>query len=236
MLEARNLKVSYGHIDAVRGITFRVEAGEIVSLIGANGAGKSTTLRAISGLIRPRAGEIVFEGKPIEKAPPHELVKLGIVHVPESRQIFGRLSVAENLALGGYRARDKHALSERLDYVFGIFPILKERYRRSSGVLSGGEQQMLAIGRALMSGPKLLLLDEPSLGLAPIYVQRVMDVISQLRDRGITILLVEQNVHEALHISDKTWLLENGRIVLFGKSGELLYNEQIRDSYLGGGI
>ncbi|GHU63990.1 ABC transporter ATP-binding protein [Clostridia bacterium] len=236
MLEVKNLKVSYGHIDAVRGISFRVEPGEIVSLIGSNGAGKSTTLRAISGLIKSRAGNILFEEKQVENIPPHELVKLGIIHVPEGRQIFGRLTVAENLALGGYRVRDKRALAKRLQDVFELFPILKERYRQSAGVLSGGEQQMLAIGRALIAGPKLLLLDEPSLGLAPIYVQRVMDVISRLRDRGITILLVEQNAHEALHISDKTWLLENGRIVLFGKSGELLLDQQIRDSYLGGGI
>lgn len=236
MLEVADLKISYGNIDAVQGISFQVAKNEIVSLIGSNGAGKTTTLKSISGLLKAKSGNITLDGESIIKNPGHDLVKKGLIHVPEGRQIFSKLSVMENLTLGGYHVRDKELFSERKEYVFDLFPILKERYRQPAGTLSGGEQQMLAIARALMAGPKMLLLDEPSLGLAPVIVQRVFEVIEQLRGLGITILLVEQNANEALHISDRAYLMESGRIVLTGLSRDLLNDENVRNAYLGGDL
>src|SRR3954469_5020889 len=234
MLEIRNLVVNYGVITALQSISLVVKQGAIVTLIGANGAGKTTTLKAISGLLKAR-GEILYEGRDITNLPPHQIVKLGICHVPEGRMIFANLSVMENLMMGAYLQRDKQVIRRELDYVFGVFPRLKEREKQIAGSLSGGEQQMLAIGRALMGGPKFLMLDEPSLGLAPLLVKTIFEKIVEInRQHGLTILLVEQNANLALEISHYGYVLETGRIGLHDESNVLRRNPQVRCAYLGG--
>lgn len=234
MLEIKNLVVNYGVITALQGISLAVKQGAIVTLIGANGAGKTTTLKAISGLLKSR-GEIFYEGRNITNLPPHQIVKLGLSHVPEGRMVFANLSVMENLMMGAYLRRDKQVIRRELDYVFGIFPRLKEREKQIAGTLSGGEQQMLAIGRALMGGPKFLMLDEPSLGLAPLLVKTIFEKIVEInRDHGITILLVEQNANLALEVSHFGYVLETGRINLQDESAKLRQNPQVKSAYLGG--
>jgi len=233
VLELDNVRVKYGDIEALHGVSLRVPAGTIVTLIGGNGAGKSTTLRTISGLLAPTAGTITFNGRAIQARPPHEILDLGIGHVPEGRQIFPDLTVSENLRLGAFREpRTRHVMA-RLDAVFRDFPVLKERAKQRGGTLSGGEQQMLAIGRALMGGPRLLMLDEPSLGLAPLYVQRIVDIVKTLNAKGISILLVEQRAQAALRIADRGYVLETGRIVLEDEGARLLENEDVKRAYLG---
>jgi branched-chain amino acid transport system ATP-binding protein len=235
MLELKNLEVSYGAINALHSISLSVKAGSIVTLIGANGAGKTTTLKTISGLLKPRAGEILYDGKNISALPPHQIVQLGLSHVPEGRMIFANLTVLENLRMGAYLQRDKAAIRRELEFVFATFPRLKEREQQIAGTLSGGEQQMLAIGRALMSKPKLLLLDEPSLGLAPLLVKTIFEKIVDInRQQGLTILLVEQNANLALEISHFAYVLETGKIVLSGDSVALRQNPQVKSAYLGG--
>ena len=235
MLEIKNLAVSYGAINALHGISLSVAAGSIVTLIGSNGAGKTTTLKTISGLIKPGAGEILYGGKDIAGLPAHEIVKLGLAHVPEGRMIFSNLSVHENLMMGAFLQRDKKLIHRELDFVFATFPRLKEREQQVAGTLSGGEQQMLAIGRALMSQPKFLMLDEPSLGLAPLLVKTIFEKIVEInRERGLTILLVEQNANRALEISHSGYVLETGRITLQGDSASLRQNPLVRSAYLGG--
>ena len=235
MLEIKNLTVNYGACTALHGISLQIKQGDIVTLIGANGAGKTTTLKTISGLLKPRAGEILYGGKNIAGLPPHQLVKLGIAHVPEGRMVFANLTVHENLMMGAYLQRDKQAIQRELEFVFGIFPRLKEREKQIAGTLSGGEQQMLSIGRALMSQPKFLMMDEPSLGIAPLLVKTIFEKIVEInRERGITILLVEQNANLALEISHFGYVLETGRILLQDTSAALRQNPQVRSAYLGG--
>jgi branched-chain amino acid transport system ATP-binding protein len=236
MLEIKNLVVNYGVITALQGVSLEVKQGSIVTLIGANGAGKTTTLKAISGLLKARDGEILFEGRNIANLPPHQIVKLGISHVPEGRMIFANLTVLENLMMGAYLQRDKQAIRREQDYIFGVFPRLQERASQIAGTLSGGEQQMLAIGRALMSRPRFLMLDEPSLGLAPLLVKTIFEKIVEInREHGITVLLVEQNANLALEISHYGYVLETGRINLQDNSAALRQNPQVRSAYLGGG-
>jgi branched-chain amino acid transport system ATP-binding protein len=235
MLEIKNLSVSYGAISALHGISMSVKAGGIVTLIGANGAGKTTTLKTISGLLKPKSGEIFYDGKNIAGLPPHQIVARGISHVPEGRMIFANLTVLENLQLGAYLQKDKKIIQRELEHVFSLFPRLSERVKQIAGTLSGGEQQMLAIGRALMSKPKLLLLDEPSLGLAPLLVKTIFEKIVEInRQQGITILLVEQNANLALGISSFGYVLETGKITLQGGSASLRQNPQVKSAYLGG--
>jgi len=233
MLEIEDVHVRYGPIEALHGVSLRVEAGTIVTLIGGNGAGKSTTLRTISGLLAPTSGRIVFEGQPIHGRAPHEILGLGIAHVPEGRQIFPHLTVWENLRVGAFRERRAGAVTDRMAKVFQQFPLLGERARQLGGTLSGGEQQMLAIGRALMAGPRLLMLDEPSLGLAPLYVERVIEIVRALNSQGIAILLVEQRAQAALRIAERGYVLETGRIVLADAGARLLENEDVKRAYLG---
>jgi branched-chain amino acid transport system ATP-binding protein len=239
MLELLDIHVRYGNIRALQGVSLRVETGELVALIGSNGAGKSTTLRTISGLLRPTEGAITFDGADITTAGTDRIVALGISHCPEGRRIFGSLTVLDNLRLGAVsRARSEaRAVSTDLDMVFELFPILKERLGQAGGTLSGGEQQMLAIGRALMSRPRLLLLDEPSLGLAPLMVERIFGTIAELKRQGRTILLVEQNVHQALDVADRAYVMETGRITLDGAAEVLRRDPKVEQSYLGvGGV
>lgn len=233
LLEVKDLHISYGEIKAIRGINFNINQGEIVTIIGSNGAGKSTTLNSLAGLIKPASGTVLFNGEDVTKLESYELVKKGISLSPEGRQIFPRMSVIENLELGGY-FRTRAELEKGKNNVFELFPILKERSWQAGGTLSGGEQQMLAIGRALMASPKILILDEPSLGLAPIIVKEIFKMIRRIRDEGITVLLVEQNAKMALSISDRGYVLETGKIRLEGKSEELLNNEEVHKLYLGG--
>ncbi len=235
MLEIKNLVVNYGVITALQGISLQVKQGHIVTLIGANGAGKTSTLKTISGLLRASDGEIFYQGQKISHLPPHRIVKLGISHVPEGRMIFANLTVMENLRMGAYLQRDKNVIQHELDYVLGVFPRLKERQQQVAGTLSGGEQQMLAIGRALMSKPKFLMLDEPSLGLAPLLVKTIFEKIVEINQQhGITILLVEQNANLALEISHFGYVLETGRISLQDESRALRQNPQVKSAYLGG--
>ena len=235
MLEVQELEVAYGSITALHKISLKVGRGKIITLVGSNGAGKSTTLRAISGLIRTRIGKILLEGEDITNRMPHRIVGLGLTQVPEGRMIFSNLTILENLQMGAYRRKDKLEIKKDYDYVFSIFPRLKEREKQVAGTLSGGEQQMLAIGRALMSKPRYLMLDEPSLGIAPLLVKAIFAKIVEInRQLGITILLVEQNVNLALEISDYGYVLETGRIILEGKSANLGDNSQVREAYLGG--
>ena len=233
MLKAEDLNVYYGPIHAVKGVSFEVKEGEIVTLIGANGAGKSTTLKTVSGLMRSRGGRIEFMDRSIASAPAHKIVELGLAHVPEGRRIFTRMTVEENLDMGAFIKKNANVEQDK-ERVFEQFPRLKERRRQIAGTLSGGEQQMLAMGRALMSSPKLLMLDEPSMGLAPILVEQVFDIISSLHKAGTTILLVEQNAQMALSIADRAYVLENGQITLSGTGAELARSEQVRKAYLGG--
>jgi branched-chain amino acid transport system ATP-binding protein len=235
MLEIKNLKVNYAAITALHGVSLTVRAGGIVTLIGSNGAGKTTTLKTISGLLKPKSGEIIYDGRNIAGLPPHEIVKRGLSHVPEGRMIFANLTVLENLQMGAYLVRDKKAVRRELEFVFTTFPRLKERDQQIAGTLSGGEQQMLAIGRALMSRPKFLMLDEPSLGLAPLLVKTIFEKIVEInRERGLTILLVEQNANRALEISSFGYVLETGKITLQGDSVSLRQNPQVKSAYLGG--
>jgi len=234
LLHVENLHVSYGAVHAVQGVSLHVAPGEIVALIGSNGAGKTTLLRAVSGLVRPSAGSIVFDGgQRLDRLPAHAIVRAGVSHVPEGRQVFGNLTVRENLELGAYQRRDRAASRATLERVFELFPVLKERLPQSGSTLSGGEQQMLAIGRALMSNPRLLLLDEPSLGLAPLVVHTIFEAIDEIKGKGTTILLVEQNAHAALGHSDRAYVLETGRIVMEGPSKDLANDPRIKEAYLG---
>jgi branched-chain amino acid transport system ATP-binding protein len=235
VLELRDVHVRYGSIRALQGVSLRVEQGELVALIGSNGAGKTTTLRTISGLLRASDGTITFEGTEIGRASTDRIVSLGIGHCPEGRRIFGGLTVRENLILGAVSQRDHPAVSAELDNVFTLFPLLKERLGQAGGTLSGGEQQMLAIGRALMSRPRLLLLDEPSLGLAPLMVERIFETIAELKAQGRTILLVEQNVHHAFDVADRVYVMETGRITLDGAADALRRDPKVEQSYLGAG-
>ncbi len=233
MLTLDNVSVNYGAIEALTGISMRVETGEVVTLIGANGAGKTTTLRTITGLLSPRAGTITFEGEDISGRATHKLVAKGISMSPEGRGVFANLSVRENLNMGAYLKKDKRAITANMERAFQMFPRLKERESQKAGTLSGGEQQMLAIGRALMSEPRLLLLDEPSLGLAPLVVHTIFEAIDEIKSKGTTILLVEQNAHAALKHSDRAYVLETGRIVMEGPSAELAADPRIKEAYLG---
>jgi branched-chain amino acid transport system ATP-binding protein len=232
-LRLDNVVSGYGQIMAVKGISLRVETGEIVALIGANGAGKSTTLRTVSGLLRPRSGEIWFEGRRIDRVPPHQIVSLGISQSPEGRRIFGRLSVLENLRLGAYQRRSKDEIEQDLERVLTLFPRLRERVRQDGGTLSGGEQQMLAIARALMARPRLLLLDEPSMGLSPVLVETIFRTILEINRSGTTILLVEQNAAMALQVAGRGYVLESGVVTLAAPSGELRESDMVRKTYLG---
>ncbi|MCC7263895.1 MAG: ABC transporter ATP-binding protein [Candidatus Latescibacteria bacterium] len=233
LLELRQIHAGYGALEVLKGISLRVEEGEIVTLIGANGAGKSTTLMTISGLIRARTGEVLYDGVSLRRLAPHQIVALGLCQVPEGRRIFAELTVMENLEMGAYTRRDRAGRAGDLEQVSALFPRLRERASQKAGTLSGGEQQMLAIGRALMARPRLLLLDEPSLGLAPLLVQRIFEVIRELNSRGTTILLVEQNANEALQIAHRGYVMETGRITLEDEAGALLRNPQVREAYLG---
>jgi branched-chain amino acid transport system ATP-binding protein len=232
LLEVEDLHVAYGKIEAVKGISFAVEQGQVVTLIGTNGAGKTTTLRTISGLLRPSAGKIFFEGKPIHGTPAHEIVSLGLAHSPEGRHIFPRMTIEENLLLGAFLRKDQE-IHQDVDKAYAMFPILGERRTQAAGTLSGGEQQMLAMARALMCKPRLLMLDEPSMGLSPIMMQQIMTTIAELKSTGTTILLVEQNAQAALSLADQGHVLEVGRIALSGPGSELLHDEQVRKTYLG---
>ena len=235
MLSVTDLSVSYGAIQALHGVSFDVPAGSIVTLVGSNGAGKTTTLRALSGLLRPTSGKILFNNEDITRLPAHQLVARGLSHVPEGRMVFANLTVDENLAMGAYLQRDRALIAKTRDYVFSIFPRLKERLAQSAGTLSGGEQQMLAIGRALMSNPKFLMLDEPSLGIAPRLVSTIFEKIVEInRDQGITLLLVEQNANLALEISHHAYVLETGRVAVSGPSHDLRTRPELKAAYLGG--
>ena len=234
LLEARHIHTCYGKVDCLKGVSFFVNEGEIVALLGANGAGKTTTLKTLSGFVRPSAGEVFFKEKSIVSLPPEEIVRLGIAHAPEGRKIFQRLSVIENLELGAFIRRDEASVQKDLQEIYEMFPILKQRCRQKAGTLSGGEQQMLAIGRALMSRPSVLLLDEPSLGLAPIFVSMIFEMIQRINRQGRTILLVEQNARMALKIAHRGYVLETGQVVLQGKASELADNPTVQSAYLGG--
>ncbi len=234
MLEVKNLEVYYGVICALKGISFEVNEGEIVSLIGANGAGKTTMMQSVVGLIPKRSGSVIFDGKDITKMPCHNIVQLGMTQVPEGRRIFQELSVYENLMMGAYTVRNQQQFKEDLEYVFDLFPRLSERRNQIAGTLSGGEQQMLAMSRALMIRPKLLMLDEPSMGLAPILVDQIFEIIKHLHEQGTTILLVEQNASKALEIADRAYVLETGTITACGTGAELASSDEVRKAYLGG--
>ncbi|HPU62632.1 MAG TPA: ABC transporter ATP-binding protein [Mobilitalea sp.] len=233
MLEVKNLQVYYGVIQAIKGVSFKVEEGEIIALIGANGAGKTTILQTISGLIAAKQGEILYGGVDLQKIHPHKIVAMGIAHVPEGRRVFSQLTVYENLLMGAYTRSNKDEIEETLEQVFTRFPRLKERRNQMAGTLSGGEQQMLAMGRALMSKPKIILMDEPSMGLSPILVEEVFDIIKSINKSGTTVLLVEQNAKKALSIANRAYVLETGNIVLEGDAKELLNNESVKKAYLG---
>lgn len=233
MLEVRDIEVYYGMIQAIRGISFEVNEGEVIALIGANGAGKTTTLQTITGLIAPKKGSIHFEGQDITHVPAHKIVSMGMAHVPEGRRVFSQLSVLDNLKLGAYTRKDKNEIEETLTRVYRRFPRLEERKNQIAGTLSGGEQQMLAMGRALMSHPKIILMDEPSMGLSPIFVNEIFDIIQEVSKSGTTVLLVEQNAKKALSIADRGYVLETGNIVLEGNAQELLNNDRVKKAYLG---
>jgi branched-chain amino acid transport system ATP-binding protein len=233
MLEIKGLNVSYEKVQVLWGLSFNIEDGEVVTLLGSNGAGKSTTVKTIQGLLKPGSGSIRLMNTSIDGLPAYKIVEEGIALVPEGREIFPKMSVLENLILGAYVSRAKEMKEDSLEWVFSLFPKLEERKGQLAGTMSGGEQQMLAIARALMSKPKLLMLDEPSLGLAPVIVLQVFDIIKKLKEEGVTVLLVEQNVHHALEISDRAYILEKGRIILEGKGSDLLNNHYVRQAYLG---
>ena len=233
MLEVRDLQVYYGMIHAIKGISFDVNQGEVIALIGANGAGKTTTLHTITGLLAPKSGSVLFEGKDITKVPAHKIVSMGMAHVPEGRRVFAELSVYENLKMGAYTRKDKKEIEESLANVYKRFPRLEERKNQMAGTLSGGEQQMLAMGRALMSKPKIILMDEPSMGLSPIFVNEIFDIIRAVSESGTTVLLVEQNAKKALSISDRAYVLETGTITMSCKAKDLLEDEAVKKAYLG---
>ena len=233
LLDIRNLHVYYGKIHALRGVSLAVGENQIVTLIGANGAGKSTTLRAISGILAAAEGEVVYDGMPLSALPAHQIVSRGVVQVPEGRRIFSRLTVSENLRIGAFLSNDKEFITRTEEMVLKMFPVLKRRFGQVAGTLSGGEQQMLAIGRALMSNPKVLLLDEPSMGLAPILVQQIFETVVEIRNRGVAVLLVEQNAFLALQIADYGYVIETGEIKLEGSGEELMANPQVKEAYLG---
>ncbi len=232
ILEVKDLEVYYGVIQAIKGISFEVNQGEIIALIGANGAGKTTTLQTITGLIPAKAGKIIYNGTDITKTPGYKLVSMGIAHVPEGRRVFAEMTVLQNLRMGAYTRKDKAEVEETLKSIYKRFPRLEERRNQPAGTLSGGEQQMLAMGRALMSRPKLMLMDEPSMGLSPIYVNEIFDIIKEIHKSGTTVLLVEQNAKKALSIADKAYVLETGKIVLSGDAREMMDNEQVKKAYL----
>ncbi len=233
MLEVKDLKVNYGMIQAIKGVSFEVNEGEVIALIGANGAGKTTILHTITGLLTPKAGSVVFEGQEITKIPAHKIVSLGMAHVPEGRRVFAELSVYENLQLGAYTRKDKQEIEETLKMVYERFPRLEERKNQRAGTLSGGEQQMLAMGRALMSRPKIIVMDEPSMGLSPILINEIFDIIQTVSASGTTVLLVEQNAKKALSIADRAYVLETGKIVLEGDAKKLMNDDSIKKAYLG---
>lgn len=233
MLEVKDIEVYYGVIQAIKGISFEVNEGEVIALIGANGAGKTTTLHTITGLLSPKKGSVIFEGKDITKVPAHKIVSLGMAHVPEGRRVFAELSVYENLKMGAYTRKDKAEIGETLQMVYKRFPRLEERKSQLAGTLSGGEQQMLAMGRALMSRPKIIVMDEPSMGLSPILVNEIFDIIKEVSAGGTTVLLVEQNAKKALSIADRAYVLETGKIVLEGNAAELMNDDSIKKAYLG---
>ena len=233
MLSIENLQVYYGVINAIKGISFEVNAGEIIALIGANGAGKTTILHTITGLVSPKSGSIVFEGRDLIKTPAHKIVSLGMAHVPEGRRIFQQLTVYENLKLGAFTLKDSKQIEKNLAYVYEHFPRLKERKNQVAGTLSGGEQQMLAMGRALMSNPKILLMDEPSMGLSPLFVGEVFKIIEEIKKSGTTVLLVEQNAKKALEVADRAYVLETGKIVLSGDAKDLMNDDAVKKAYLG---
>lgn len=233
LLEIKDLEVSYGIIKAIKGISFDVNEGEVIALIGANGAGKTTILHTITGLITADRGTVQFEGKEITKVPAHKIVGMGMAHVPEGRRVFANLTVLQNLKMGAYTRKDKNEIEKTLETVYTRFPRLKERQNQMAGTLSGGEQQMLAMGRALMSHPKIILMDEPSMGLSPIFVNEIFDIIQSVSASGTTVLLVEQDARKALSIADRAYVLETGNVVLEGKADELLHNDAIKKAYLG---
>lgn len=234
MLEVKDLEVYYGMIQAIKGVSFEVNEGEVVSLIGANGAGKTTILHTVSGLLAPKKGSVVFEGNDITKVPAHKIVSLGMAHVPEGRRVFAQLSVYQNLKMGAYTRSDKNEIEETLEKVYKRFPRLEERKNQMAGTLSGGEQQMLAMGRALMSHPRIILMDEPSMGLSPILVNEIFEIIKSVSASGTTVLLVEQNAKKALSIADRAYVLETGKIVMAGDAKELMNDDSIKKAYLGG--
>ena len=233
MLEVKDLQVYYGVIQALKGISFEVNQGEVIALIGANGAGKTTTLQTLTGIIPSKAGKISFEGKDITKTPAHKIVEMGIAHGPEGRRVFADMTVYENLLMGAYTRKDKNEIAQSLENVYKRFPRLKERKNQRAGTLSGGEQQMLAMGRALMSKPRIILMDEPSMGLSPIFVNEIFDIIKEVSEGGTTVLLVEQNAKKALSIADRAYVMETGNITLSGKAEDLLNNESVQKAYLG---
>ena len=233
MLEVRDLNVFFGVIQAIRDVSFDVDKGEVVALIGANGAGKTTTLHTITGLLSAKSGSIHLDGKDITKVPAHKIVSMGMAHVPEGRRVFASLSVYDNLKMGAYTRKDKKEINDSLEMVFSEFPRLKERRNQVAGTLSGGEQQMLAMGRALMSKPRIILMDEPSMGLSPLYVSEIFEIIKQIKKEGTTVLLVEQNANMALSVADRAYVLETGKIVMDGKASDLMNDERVRKAYLG---
>lgn len=233
MLEIKDLEVYYGMIQAVKGISLEVNQGEVIALIGANGAGKTTTLHTITGLLSPKKGSVIFEGKDITKIPAHKIVSMGMAHVPEGRRVFANLTVYQNLKLGAYTRKDSKEIDETLEMIYKRFPRLEERKNQIAGTLSGGEQQMLAMGRALMSHPKIILMDEPSMGLSPIFVNEIFNIVKEISASGTTVLLVEQNAKKALSIADRGYVLETGKIVLEGKASDLLNNDSVKKAYLG---
>jgi len=233
MLSVNNLQVHYGMIQAIKDVSFEVNEGEVIALIGANGAGKTTILHTVSGLLQPTKGSVIFEGQDITKVPAHKIVSLGMAHVPEGRRVFAQLTVLENLKLGAYTRKDKNEMEETLQMIYKRFPRLEERKNQVAGTLSGGEQQMLAMGRALMSHPKIILMDEPSMGLSPIFVEEVFKIIRDISAEGVTVLLVEQNAKKALNIADRAYVLETGNIILQGDAKKLMNDESVKKAYLG---
>ena len=233
MLEVNDIKVYYGMIQAIKGVSFHVDEGEVIALIGANGAGKTTILHTVSGLLTPKEGTITFEGQDLVKIPGHKIVSMGMAHVPEGRRVFANMTVLQNLKMGAFTRSDKNEIDATIEKVYKRFPRLKERQNQMAGTLSGGEQQMLAMGRALMSHPKIILMDEPSMGLSPIFVNEIFDIIQEVSKSGTTVLLVEQNAKKALSIADRAYVLETGKIVLEGKASDLLNNDSIKKAYLG---
>lgn len=233
MLEVRDLNVYFGVIQAIKNISFDVDAGEVVALIGANGAGKTTTLHTVTGLLPAASGKITLDGTDLGKVPAHKIVSMGMAHVPEGRRVFAALSVYDNLKMGAYTRKDKKEIEDSLEMVFEAFPRLKERRNQVAGTLSGGEQQMLAMGRALMSKPRIILMDEPSMGLSPLYVTEIFEIIKKIKSEGTTVLLVEQNANMALQVADRAYVLETGRIIMDGKASDLMNDERVRKAYLG---